>query len=80
MDKDLATSQQNQPINDKPKRKCTAARPNGRALVSDEPRLKRACTEKQLAALRAGREKNSRFKPKSATRPDGQAAHSDAFK
>ena len=44
MDKDLATSQQNQPINDKPKRKCS---------------------EKQLAALRAGRAKNSRFKPKS---------------
>ena len=43
MDKDSSTSQ-NQPINDKPKRKCS---------------------EKQLAALRAGRAKNSRFKPKS---------------
>ena len=65
MDKDSSTSPQNQPINDKPKRKCTAAGHNGR-LVSDEPRLKRAaCTEKQLAALRAGRAKNSRFKPKS---------------
>ena len=56
MDKDLATSQQNQPINDKPKRKCS---------------------EKQLAALRAGRAKNSRFKPKSAARPDGRALVSD---
>ena len=42
------TSQQNQPINDKPKRKCS---------------------EKQLAALRAGRAKNSRFKPKSDIKP-----------
>ena len=56
MDKDSATSQQNQPINDKPKRKCS---------------------EKQLAALRAGRAKNSRFKPKSAARPDGRAACTD---
>ena len=48
MDKDSATSQQNQPINDKPKRKCS---------------------EKQLAALRAGRAKNSRFKPKSDIKP-----------
>lgn len=68
MDKDSSTSPQNQPIstkgasaggdNDKPKRKCTAADFCG-------SRLKRACTEKQLAALRAGRAKNSRFKPKS---------------
>ena len=67
MDKDSSTPIENRSTVKQPKRKsCTAARPNGR-LVSDEPRLKRAaCTEKQLAALRAGRAKNSRFKPKSA--------------